>query len=231
MPVAKKTFKLDLPPGLKPKHQLNIYVKTQDGKPLAGAVARLHRALTVPPFASLVGEKITDKDGYVWWDGLWPWSYAVEIIHEEKDLSAEPIIFTISPTELTKTFTFTVIARPPPHLYELRVNLLLKPVAKLSAWLANNLPKLVEDIVGAGGKFDKAWAEDGWLVIRFRIEHSPGWLAVALAILAILVVLGIITWEIREIVPKVPRYAWYLFGIGLAGVGIATAVYAIKRRY
>ena len=208
-----------------PKHQVEVLVVDERGKPLKGVKVRIHRAITVPPFANLVDEKVSDEYGRAWFDGLWTWTYAIEAVHEERDLAGEPVIFTVKPGE---TYSFKITCRPPPHLYELRVNVLLAPLAELSAWLADNMPSLVEATVGAGAEFVDAWAEDGWVVVRFRITHSPGWLAVVLAILAVLVVLGIIGWEVKEIVERVPWWVLAIAGVGIAGLGVGYLIKSVR---
>lgn len=232
--VAYQLFEVNILPTAD-IHQVNIRVKDPKGKPLPGAKARVYRAfnplelLPIKIVPSLVNETVTDADGYAYFDDLWPWAYAIEVTHEELDLHGAPILFNVELLEADKKFTFNVKTRKPPITYELRVQLGLG-IADIAAWLTNNLPLLSDAVLNANGIFDSAKAEEGWLIIRFKIEKSPGWIAIVIAILAILILLGFILWQVKEILPKIPKPVLYALGIGAAAGGMGLAAYAFTRR-
>jgi len=202
--------------------QVNVYVKDRKGRPLKGAIVKIYR--TIP--YSFVVEGLTDENGFISFNGLWPWSYI--IAGEYEDMSTQPIHFTIIPG---KTYEFELIARPPPHLYEMRIQCGIEPIAQIGKWLIENISIIRNTIIGfPNHEFINAWVEDSFLVIRFKVVKSPfPWAAIG-AILAILVVLAIIGWEIKEIIPTIPEELWYLLGLAGAGVGLGFLVYSIKKR-
>jgi hypothetical protein len=203
-------------------HQVTVRVIDEKKRPLKGAKVSIYRRL---PF-SLVEEKYTDENGYAYFDGLWSWLYVMAADYEDK--TTAPVCFNV---ELGKTYEFTLIARPPPHEYEMIINCGIEPIAKLEEWLVENVPLIRDTIIGfPHHEFVNAWVEGSNLHIRFRVTGSPfPWSAVG-AILAILVALIILGWEIKEIIPEIPKEVWYLLGVGVAGAGIGALIYTIKKR-
>jgi len=223
------TYNLVIP---KEVHQVNVYVKDPAGKPLSNAKVTVYRAVNIPPFTSEVASTYTDGEGYAWFNGLLPWFYALAVEHIELHLAAPPKMFTV-PLEAVPpytTFTFNLKATPPPHLYEVRINFGLDAIAGAAGWVAEHLPQLTEAAVGAGGKFVKYYTDGGWLVLQFRIESSPGWPLIVAAILAILIVLAILGWEIKEVVEKVPPNVlkWGAVAV-IVAVAVGGGAYALSK--
>jgi len=222
VPVAEVEVDIAVPG----QFQVNVYVKDPKGRPLEGAVVRVYRTI---PF-SLVAEKRTDARGFAFFEGLWPWGYCLIADHEERRLRTPPVHFTVAPGQV---YTFELRAKPPPYLYELRVQCGLRPIADLAKWLLENVGLIRDTINGfPGHEFVDAKVEDSYLVITFRVTGSPHPLAVIGAILAILVVLAIIGWEIKEVVPKIPPVTWPLVGVGIAAAGVASllGLFLARRR-
>jgi hypothetical protein len=201
-------------------HQVTIIVLDPEGKPLSGAKVKLYNRL---PFY-FITEVDTDETGTAYIDGLLPWFYVFAADYEPRNLTTPPVCLNIEPG---KTYTYKLTATPPPHLYEMKIHCGLVP-AELAKWLVENVGFIRDAIIGfPNHEFVKAWTEDSFLYIQFRVKGSPfPWAAIA-AILAILIVLAIIGWEVKEIVSKLPTFFWYALGatmLGLVGLGIYGAV-------
>jgi len=238
------TKQFSIPIAVAAEHQVNVYVRDPAGNSLPNCKVMVYRAVNVWPFTSEVAYTVTDSAGYAYFDGLLPWFYALAAEHEERRLSAPPKMFTV-PVEVIppySKFTFTLKATPPPHLYEVRINFGLAAIAEAAGWVAGHLPQLTEAVAGAGGKFIRYYTSNGWLVIQFRVEATPTlrgypivvpiphWLVVVAAILAILIVLAIIGWEIREVVGEVPPEVLKWGAIAVVVVAsVAGGGYALSR--
>jgi len=209
------------------EHQVNVYVRDPEGRPLEGAIVRIYRTI---PF-TLVDEKTTDARGYAYFDGLWTWNYCLAADHEKLNLTTPPVHFTVMPGE---TYTFNLTATPPPHTYELRIQCGLTPIAAISEWLVNNVSLIRDTIIGyPNHEFIDAHVEDSFLVIVFRVTGSPFPWAVIGALLAILTVLAIIFWEIKEIAVVIPPVTFPITAVGIAAFGLASllgAIVAISKR-
>lgn len=204
--------------------QLEVTVTDTGGRPVAGAVVYIYRRL---PF-SLVTSSTTDIYGKAYFDGLWPWFYVAAA--DYLNMTSPPVCFNIEPF---KTYSISLVVRPPPHLYEMRIQCGIPQIAYLEEWLVENVPLIRDAILSVpNAEFVDAWVEGSFLVIRFRVTGSS-WITVAIIIgliLGIVISLAILGWEIREVIIELPKPVLYALGFGAAALGFASLVYALKKK-
>jgi hypothetical protein len=203
--------------------QLEVTVLDVSGRPVEGATVYIYRRLPL----SQVASSLTDVYGKAYFDGLWPWGYVAAA--DYLDMTSPPVCFNVEPLQ---TYSLTLTVTPPPHLYEVRIQCGVPQVAYLEEWLVENLPIIRQAILSVpNAEFVDAWVEDSYLVVRFRVTGSS-WVTVAVIvglILAIVVVLAVLGWEIREVIVELPEPVLYALGVAAAALGVTALIYAFRK--
>jgi len=145
--------------------QVAVRVVNERRIPQVGVEVRVHRAdpLSVSTDVSLVATQRTDKDGFAYFDGLWPWFYAVYGYREIDDFQTDFAFLTIQPEE---TYRVELVGSKPPHIYHLGVTLAYIP-AGFVEWLIKQLEDLIEAVYPVD--ILEVWIENNTCHIRYKL--------------------------------------------------------------
>jgi len=228
MPVVKvRSPEITMAIGPKPVHQVTVKVVNREGKPQENVGVEVHRAdpVTIAARLSFVASSTTNKAGFAYFDGLWPWWYVILGRREEDDFQTNPIFFTVA---LGETYRFTTVGTGPPHIFKMSITLSVIP-AGFVEWVIERLEALLEAIYPVD--ILEVWVEENTCYIRFEMRSPIAVLTAIIIILGLLVALGIVTWfiikEIKPILP--PKAIWFLIGGAIAIGAAAGLVRAMKK--
>jgi len=207
--------------------QLKVRVVDVFGRPQKGVRVEVHRADLVSAIAgwTFVASSTTDDEGYAYFDGLWPWKYAIVGIREEDDFQTTVEFIDIAPFQ---EYEVTLKGSVSPHKYRLVIECKTIP-AGFVEWFVDQLRSRIEELYPVD--ITKVYATDNCVVVEYTIHHPVSTWAIALIALAIAAtVVSIMSFFVVKIFPEaVPREAIMLFAIGAAALGVGYLVSSIKR--